>query len=282
MQDDTRPRSARGDWPRHGATRELGEPIDSARTTTPQVPGSTRQQLVQDIGTIPFSQQSAQASQDQPTVSPGQLSQCSKTNSNRAAYLGESGYMSMFRNEPAEDDAVSRGSATETRPSTLSPVLLESYLDTYFDFCYTWCPILDRATMDSCAEFSESSLLREAVALLGSHLNPPLIPHLKPRQHYVQAKRLFYENQESQPVIRICAVMLFYWWSSGPPNVASIDTNWWWMGASIRLAQEIGLHREQDGNQALQPGETHGLRRRLWWTLFVSISVRTSSMEIEG
>ncbi|KIW75197.1 hypothetical protein Z517_11970 [Fonsecaea pedrosoi CBS 271.37] len=205
----------------------------------------------------------------QAIVTPGQLSLSSQGNSHRAAYLGESGYMSIFRHELAEDDAEdSQENAADLQSTHLMPVLQESYLDTYFEYCHTWCPILDRETMQTCLEFSESQLLREALAVLGSQLSPPLIRHPKPIQHFQRFRKLFYDNNESQPLVRICAVMLLYWWSSGPPNVVSIDTNWWWMGASIRLAQEIGLHREQNTEHVLRPGETNGLRRRIWWTLF--------------
>lgn len=206
----------------------------------------------------------------QPIVTPGQLSLSSHGNSHRAAYLGESGYMSIFSHELAEDDTTDpQEHATDLQSTHLIPVLQESYLDTYFEYCYTWCPILDRNTMQTWPEFSGSQLLREALAVLGSQLSPPLIRHLKPTQHFQRFRKLFYDNHESQPLVRICAVMLLYWWSSGPPNVVSIDTNWWWMGASIRLAQEIGLHREQNTELVLRPGETNGLRRRIWWTLFV-------------
>lgn len=225
------------------------------------------------MGSIPFSQPSLQTPTGQgfrepPTVTPGQLSQSSQANSHRAAYLGETGYMSMFRNEPAEDGTASHHEpSAEHRPDVLPPVLQESYLDTYSEYCYTWCPILDRTTMETCPEFADSLLLQEALALLGSHISPPLMPHPKPSHHYLRARRLFYDNHEDQPLTRICAVMLLYWWSTGPPNVASIDTNWWWMGASIRLAQEIGIHREQEPVHLIRPGESMGLRRRIWWTL---------------
>ncbi|KAJ9606673.1 hypothetical protein H2200_008681 [Cladophialophora chaetospira] len=279
------PALPRGVWPlgvpaqrssqQEGLPRVVGGPI-AEDANTGILPRAFQTEPSQTIGSIPFSQPSSQVpttgdggTRELPNVTPGQLSQSSQTNSHRAAYLGESGYMAMFSHETAEDEAASQEPAAENRPDVLPPVLQESYLETYFDYCYTWCPILDRATMQSCPEFGNSMLLREALALLGSHLRPPLMPHPKPRQHYYRTRRLFYDNDEDHPLLRILAVMLLYWWSSGPPNVASIDTNWWWMGVSIRLAQEIGVHREQDAGQQLRPGETTGLRRRIWWTLFI-------------
>lgn len=281
-----RPASPPGVWLQHGQAQAVDphdawvdvslQPISVMKSTsTVPISDVSQDDPGRTIGSVPFSQPSMQTPTgdgfgEPPTVTPGQLSQSSQANSHRAAYLGESGFMSMFRNEPAEDATVShREQSAEHHPKGLLPVLQESYFDTYSEYCYTFCPILDRSTMELCSEFGGSLLLREALALLGSHLNPPLMPHPKPRQHYLHVRRLFYDNHEDQPLIRICAIMLLYWWSTGPPNVASIDTNWWWMGASIRLAQEIGIHREQDAVHLLRPGESIGLRRRIWWTLFV-------------
>lgn len=203
-----------------------------------------------------------------PTGTPGQSS---TSDSDRAAYLGESGYMSIFTHDVADDEDILRrqDQHVDKHPTRLPPVLQESYVDTYFEYCYTWCPILDRDNMQTCPEFSLSTLLREALGILGSQLKPPLIKHPPPDVHFRHFRRLFYDNHETQPLVRICAVMLLYWWSAGPPNVVSIDTNWWWMGAAIRLAQEIGLNRERSVDYAMRPGETDGLRRRIWWTLFV-------------
>lgn len=207
-----------------------------------------------------------------PIVTPERQSHRSQSTSHHAAYLGETGYMSIFRQEEAAgDENASQDSHTPRTPDTIPPVLQQSYLDTYFEHAYTWCPILDRGFMQTCPEFSESLLLKQALALLGSHLNPPLMTHSQPRDHFLYFRQLFYDNHEKQPLVRICATMLLYWWSVGPPNVVNIDTNWWWMGASIRLAQEVGLHREKDSDHLWRPEETPGLRRRIWWTLFVSI-----------
>jgi hypothetical protein len=105
-----------------------------------------------------------------PHVSPGQLSTSSQSNSHRAAYLGESGYMSMFSHEPVEDDATSQISSHGLQAQVLPLVLQESYFDTYVDYCYTWCPVLDREDMQRDLGFRDSELLRESIALVGSHL----------------------------------------------------------------------------------------------------------------
>lgn len=153
----------------------------------------------------------------------------------------------------------------------IPPGLQESHLDTYFEYAQVWCPILDRDVFESNPELQRSLLLRHALALCGNQIKPPLLVHASSMDHYTRAKEIFYGNHEPNPLIRIIALMLFYWWSAEPPNVVSLDTTSWWTGTAIRLAQQVGLHRESaEGSPALA-GESPGLRRRIWWTLVVRL-----------
>ncbi|EEH47435.2 uncharacterized protein PADG_03519 [Paracoccidioides brasiliensis Pb18] len=147
------------------------------------------------------------------------------------------------------------------------PALQESFMDTYFQYCYPWCPIFESSKLFSEQEESNSILLNQALALLGSRIQPPVLLHVPPSVYYDRAKALFYRNHESNPITCVKALLLFYWWGSAP-NSPSLDTVWWWTGVAIRLAQQIGLHREPKPGQIMRPNETPGLRRRIWWTLF--------------
>lgn len=191
----------------------------------------------------------------------------------RPSYFGDTGYMQIFSHQDA-----GVGSASSPQLS-LDPVLAvdvipaalqESHLETYFEYGRIWCPVLDRETYDKIPEFQQSLLLKHALALCGNEINPSLIPHTSSSEHYNRAKGLIYGNWEANPLIRIISIMLFYWWSAGPTNIVSMDTTWWWTGIAVRLAQQVGLHREVSPGQALIPGETPGVRRRIWWSLVVS------------
>ena len=70
---------------------------------------------------------------------------------------------------------------------------------------------------------------------------------------------------QKERIIPYVISMFFYWWSAGPPNVASMDNSFWWTGVAIRLAQQIGMHREPSPRD-----KDAGLKRRIWWTLYVS------------
>ncbi|OJD19281.1 hypothetical protein AJ78_00730 [Emergomyces pasteurianus Ep9510] len=183
-----------------------------------------------------------------------------------ALYSSESGRLQMLDNAAAINQLNSTQPVLQ--PMDLPPpALQESFMDTYFQFCYTWCPILDNPTLFPEQEESNSVLLNQALALLGSRIQPSVLQHFPPIVYYNRAKALFYENHESNSITCMKALLLFYWWGSAP-NSPSLDTVWWWTGVAIRLAQQIGLHREPKPGQVMRPSETPGLRRRIWWTLF--------------
>lgn len=201
----------------------------------------------------------------------GQASKSSPKKARQQSYLGSGGYMQMFSNESAREEAVSeQPAAGVTNPlDHIPPVLLESYVETFLDYGFTWCPIFDKECLNPKSDLMQSSLLKHVLAVFGTSVKPPLLEHKTPSEHYQRAKILFYTNGEENPITRIRALMLFYWWSGSPPNLVSLDSNFWWMGVCIRLAQEVGLHREPSPAVLARSQETAGLRRRIWWTLFV-------------
>lgn len=105
--------------------------------------------------------------------------------------------------------------------SSLPPILQECYLETFLEYCYPWCPILDQQDLSTYFKVGGSILLQHAMALVGILMRPPILQHDSSSSHYDKAKMLFYGNHEPSPLIRIMAVMLFYWWSACPPSVVS-------------------------------------------------------------
>jgi hypothetical protein len=144
--------------------------------------------------------------------------------------------------------------------------LFDSYTDTYFEYAAVWCPVLDRDMLHETVVLS-SQLLQHSIALCGT-----LIPYSDPESHYKRAKGLLLRKCEPNPVLQIIAVMLFWWWSAGYPNVvADLDNGRWWLGVAIRLAEDIGLGQASHKARTF-PGGLPGLQNRIWWTLFVSCS----------
>ncbi|ETI27181.1 hypothetical protein G647_09864 [Cladophialophora carrionii CBS 160.54] len=185
-------------------------------------------------------------------------------------YMGESGFMQIFRQGQTTTYLPTSSIIPGLRAETLSmsPLLLQAFEETHHEYCYPFCPILDKLNHSGDDPFAGSVLLQQALAVLGTRVNPPVIQHDHPSLYYRRAKTLFYMSHEPNPLIRIIAIIFLQWWSAGPPNVVSLDSQYFWTGVAIRLAHEIGLYREPTRNHSLKLGETFGLRRRIFWALF--------------
>jgi hypothetical protein len=104
--------------------------------------------------------------------------------------------------------------ACMTSDSNLPPIeLQQSFAETYFNYCWPWCPVLDKQTFDSQTDGSASHLLINALALLGMQVRPPIMQHARAKDYYDRAKMLFYLDEESNPLVSLQSIMLFYWWA---------------------------------------------------------------------
>lgn len=146
--------------------------------------------------------------------------------------------------------------------------LMGSFSETYFEYCYPWCPVLDPSTID--AEIARSPLLANALAVAGSHVQPPLMPCPGPAEYYKKAKTIFYEDGEMDELTTLKSIALFYWWAPRPPSLVHRHSSWWWTSVSIRHAQQMNLHREPSVDDPLREQLSLSLRRKIWWTSFVS------------
>jgi Fungal specific transcription factor domain/Fungal Zn(2)-Cys(6) binuclear cluster domain len=194
----------------------------------------------------------------------------SSRNKASETYVGESGFLQVYTQEHRDYTT-----GQESRPGGQSlsldlpgPDLLQSFTETYFKYCYPFCPVLDRETLAS--DLERSPLLTNALALSGSHIQPPRISSTKPATYYSRAKQMFYNDEETDPTTCLQAISLFYWWSPRPSSQSQRDAAWWWSALGIRQAQQIGIHRELKPGHPNGSGMDRGLRRRIWWTLFVS------------
>lgn len=145
--------------------------------------------------------------------------------------------------------------------------LQSAFLETYWEYCYCFCPVLDPKTI--MGEMARSPLLTNAVALAASHVQPPLLPHQGPHEYYDRARRLFYEDGEADNLTTLKALCLFYWWAPRPPSTIHRHTSWWWQSVIIRHAQQMGIHREPPPQSPLRANLDLSVRRRIWWTAFV-------------
>ncbi|KAF3800172.1 putative transporter [Colletotrichum gloeosporioides] len=146
--------------------------------------------------------------------------------------------------------------------------LQESFAETYWEYCYSWCPVLDPETLAS--DIARSPLLANALATASSNIQPPLVPHEGPAEYYKKARTIFYEDEESDGLTTLMALSLFYWFAPKPPSTVHRHSSWWWTSVIIRHAQQMNLHREPASEHISGSNLKLGLRRRIWWTAFVS------------
>lgn len=146
--------------------------------------------------------------------------------------------------------------------------LLQSFAETYWAYCYTWCPVLDRENLNE--GMQNSPLLANAVALAASHVQPPLLEHEGPASYYSTAKAIFYNEEEADTLVCLKALSLFYWWAPRPPSTAQRNSSWWWNSMIIRIAQQMNFHREPPEGDPLRDRLCLSSRRKIWWTVFVS------------
>lgn len=151
-------------------------------------------------------------------------------------------------------------------PTLPDPNLQQSFAETYFEYCYPWCPVLDRDALSD--DLMRSPLLVNALAVVGSHVNPPIIPHDGPATYYDRARTRFYNDEEADVMTSLKAISLFYWWSPRPPTILHRHSSWWWTSVIIRHCQQLGIHREPPLDHPLRQQIDLSMRRRIWWTAF--------------
>lgn len=208
-------------------------------------------------------------------TSPGRLTNQSATQ--RVTHTaGSSTLMDVYEPEHTSDAFSQQLAWQDRRTSTNVPLssdpsleLLQSFQETYYEHCYAFCPVLEKRPLAE--ELSQSRLLCNALALVGSHIKPPMIPHSGPACYYTAAKQLFYFDEEPDVILCLKALCLFYWWSPKPPTAIHRDSSWWWQSVIIRHAQQVGYHREPGADHPRYADVDLGIRRKLWWTAFVSI-----------
>ncbi|KAJ9634500.1 hypothetical protein H2199_008957 [Coniosporium tulheliwenetii] len=250
----------------------VSEVIDPELDRTHQSPVAIRETRVVDFQPNPSPHRiehiPAPVPQDN---SPAQRSQASNGHTNTTGtQLGDvdTGFLQVYGLEnqfDAENQAFA--AQLEHRHSAeLPPDLQQIFTDTYFEYCYPWCPVLDRQTLSD--EIARSPLLANALALAASHIQPPLIPHKGPEVYYKKARTIFYDDEEADGVTSLKAISLFYWWAPQAPTRAHRHSSWWWTSVLIRHAQQMNFHREPGPDHPHRDRLDLSLRRRIWWTAF--------------
>ena len=150
----------------------------------------------------------------------------------------------------------------------------ESLVDAFMERCHPWMPIVERHWLEE-REQPPSLLLLQSVFLAGSRvLSSPLV-HTSSSEFYERAKALFFSGHEQNTTLAIVAISLLQWWNPTGPEKFSTNTSGFWVRICVELAYQVGLHKEPP------EGKFRSFRRRLWWTLVVSLVMRELRVDVQ-
>lgn len=163
---------------------------------------------------------------------------------------------------PGEADlALSSTKAREPPPR----VVAEALVDFFFHELSPFMPVVDRGELE---QSNVPLLLRQSVYFAGSMMRRSAAGHHaapSTQALYIKVKTLLFLEMEKDPLVVLRAVALLGSWSSHPPQAISLECPWQWNGTAIRLALQLGLHREATYTDS----ERHKRSRRVMWFLFV-------------
>lgn len=140
----------------------------------------------------------------------------------------------------------------------------ESLFMSYMERCNPWMPIIEDGEGEGLASTSLSLLMLHAVCVAGSRTSTAPQAQSSGEIFYRKAKAIYYSGIERNPLTVIRAICILQWWNPSGPEHVSMDASSFWLHMGVGLAHQVGLHREPDRSHP-----EFGLRRRLWWSLYV-------------
>lgn len=142
--------------------------------------------------------------------------------------------------------------------------LLAALTESYFQNVFHRYPVANRSDF---ADPDCSMLLKQAVCMVGSLMRHSSKADGLTYAHtlYEKTKLMLFLNHEPNPIANLAALCLMICWSPNPTDSLSLDCPWQWTGTAVRLALQMGLHKET--TYVNQPEA--GRLRRIWWTLMV-------------
>ncbi|OAP54486.1 acetoacetate-CoA ligase [Fonsecaea erecta] len=139
--------------------------------------------------------------------------------------------------------------------------VLASLVDSYFEYCSPWTPVLEFSDVAELQARGTSPLLLNAVLLAGSRVASSDILSASAEDFYRKARLIFILGHERDALTCTIAVTLLQWFNPTGPEHISTSTSGFWVRIAAGLAYQIGLHKERTTQK------NTCLRRRLWWSI---------------
>ncbi|KAF5000079.1 hypothetical protein FDECE_11299 [Fusarium decemcellulare] len=138
--------------------------------------------------------------------------------------------------------------------------LLQALTESYFRHVHPFYPIVDEGDLRGP---EVSVMLQQAVGLAGSLMqhDPEMVPFC--RSQYEKVKTLLYLNHEHDNVTVLKTMCLLTCYSPLPSDQVTLDGPWHWSGVAMRLAVQMGLHK----NATYRQHANSVCLRRIFWQL---------------
>ncbi|KPI42382.1 Acetamidase regulatory protein [Cyphellophora attinorum] len=157
------------------------------------------------------------------------------------------------------------------RQHTLSETELQ-VLNIYRAFDLPELPLRQSLLEASPKDNEASLLLLQAVLLVGSLMRPDTVDKKLLDSYYQRVKALINSGYERNPLNILATMCLIQWYTPHAARDVSTDTARYWASCALGIAQQIGLHRQPERSQP-----DYGLRRRIWWTLYIRDSLMATA-----
>ncbi|OAL43336.1 hypothetical protein IQ07DRAFT_580289 [Pyrenochaeta sp. DS3sAY3a] len=140
------------------------------------------------------------------------------------------------------------------------PPMLEALQDSFFQFMWPFYHVVDR---NDASGPGSSILLQQAICLAGASMRQDPSTMEFVRSQYGKIKTLIHLNYETDHLALLKTLCLLVCYSPLPSNQITLDGPWHWIGVAIRLAYQLGLHRQSTYDREEDPG----CLRRIFWFL---------------
>ncbi|KAL3460085.1 fungal-specific transcription factor domain-containing protein [Aspergillus heterothallicus] len=156
---------------------------------------------------------------------------------------------------------------------------LRVFIRAYVDHVHPYMPILDLQALlssicENRAESRVSVFLMQAILFASVSFVPEgflTTAGYKDRESarktlFQRAKLLYDLDVEDDMLVIVQGLLLLTLWHGTPDEPTGC---WDWAGLSVTWAQRLGLHNDQNSDLLLMPPADRGLRRRVWWAVYI-------------
>lgn len=140
------------------------------------------------------------------------------------------------------------------------PAMLQALTDAFFEHIFPFYSVVDRSDVFGP---NPSILLQQAICLAASLIRHDQTSLDLAYSQYEKVKTLIHLNYELDHLVLLKTLCIVSCWSPYPTDCVTIDGPWHWSGMAIRLAIQMGLHKQSTYTN--QPDSS--CFRRIFWHL---------------